>query len=336
MKAELIHGAQVFETIKDEWDELATDGMTDTPFQRLAYQEAWWRHLHPEDATLHTIIMRNEAGALGGIACLYNVNGLVHFNGCVEETDYLDLICRAEDAETAWTAVWRAITGPNFPGWHTVELCNVPQDSPTREIVPALAEEHGLGFAESVHEVCPVVRLPGSFDDYLDMLESKQRREIRRKLRRAKGLGVELVEIGPDDDLETAVDDFLDLLQKSTAEKREWLNEGRRAVFHATAAAAQREGYLQLLFTEVNGEKASALFNFDYDDHILVYNSGLDPAAFGRLSLGEVLTARAIELAIANGRETFDFLRGDEAYKYRFGAEDTMVYKLQVKVNGDD
>ena len=133
-----------------------------------------------------------------------------------------------------------------------------------------------------------------------------------------------------DDDVAAAVDDFLELLAQSTLEKRDWLNAGRRAVFHETARAAQADGTLLLMFVEVNGQKASALFNFDYNNHVLVYNSGLDPASFGKLSLGEVLTAWAIQWAIENGRATFDFLRGNEAYKYRFGAQDTMVYKLQL------
>ena len=40
-------------------------------------------------------------------------------------------------------------------------------------------------------DVCPVVRLPGdaSFDDYLSTLGKKERHEIRRKLRRAEGVG---------------------------------------------------------------------------------------------------------------------------------------------------
>ena len=79
-----------------------------------------------------------------------------------------------------------------------------------------------------------------------------------------------------------------------------------------------------------HGEKAAALFNFDYDGRIWVYNSGLDPAAYGRLSAGVVLSAWAIEEAINRGRQTFDFLRGDEGYKYRFGAKDTTVHELIV------
>jgi CelD/BcsL family acetyltransferase involved in cellulose biosynthesis len=43
-----------------------------------------------------------------------------------------------------------------------------------------------------------------------------------------------------------------------------------------------------------------------------------------------VLTAKAIELAITNGRSEFDFLRGGETYKYRFGAQDTGVFRLQI------
>jgi hypothetical protein len=64
--------------------------------------------------------------------------------------------------------------------------------------------------------------------------------------------------------LTQAVDDFLTLLQLSTFEKRDWLNDGRRAVFHETARTALAAGTLQLLFIEIEGRKAATLFNFDY------------------------------------------------------------------------
>ncbi len=331
MHTECIQGDSIFDILAGEWDALARQGITDTPFQHLAYQKAWWTHLRPPGASLHTIIARDESERLVGIVCLYIVGGLVYFNGCVEETDYLDAIVLPEYEEALWTAVFEHLLHDDLPEWHTIDLCNVPQSSPSREIVPRVARQHGLTFSESIHEVCPVVQLPASFEDYLESLDSKQRREIRRKLRRAQGAEAELKIVGQDDDVETAVNDFLDLLAKSTFEKRDWLNDGRRAVFHDTACAAQADGSLLLMFMEIGGNKASALFNFDYNGHVLVYNSGLDSAAYGPLSLGEVLTAKAIEWSIENGRATFDFLRGDEAYKYRFGAQDTMVYKLHAQ-----
>ncbi|MCZ7665854.1 MAG: hypothetical protein M5U34_00755 [Chloroflexi bacterium] len=51
---EQISGAAAFDQLKDEWDALAAQGMTNTPFQTRAYQETWWRNLHPAGSTLHT------------------------------------------------------------------------------------------------------------------------------------------------------------------------------------------------------------------------------------------------------------------------------------------
>jgi CelD/BcsL family acetyltransferase involved in cellulose biosynthesis len=90
------------------------------------------------------------------------------------------------------------------------------------------------------------------------------------------------------------------------------------------------QGLLQLLFLQVQGKKAAALYNFDYKGRIWVYNSGFNIVEFGYLSPGVVLTARAIENAIGLGRRQFDFLRGNEAYKYRFGAQDTTIHDLQI------
>jgi CelD/BcsL family acetyltransferase involved in cellulose biosynthesis len=319
--------------LAEEWDKLASSGMTDTPFQTLAYQEAWWKHLRPSNGQLNTIATRSIDGSLVGIGCFFNLDGALRFNGCVEETDYLDLIAPAEHAAEVWEAMLDCLERLEAASWSSLELCNIPAASPTRSLLPAIAASRGYSFEEDLAEVCPVITLPGSFDEYLDSLDSKQRRELSRKLRRAEGAEVMTTTVGPEDDLRAEVDSFLDLLQKSTYEKRNWLNEGRRGLFHEVAQAARDAGTLQLMFTAVEGRRAAALFNFDYKDRIWVYNSGLDPAAFSALSPGVVLTATAIEQAIKLGRQEFDFLRGDEEYKYRFGAVDTQIYRHRIARN---
>jgi CelD/BcsL family acetyltransferase involved in cellulose biosynthesis len=331
MITEIHEGPAVFTTLAGEWDAVAARGVTDTPFQTLAYQASWWRNLRPENGRLQTIAVRNENKELIAIAPLYLVNGVIHFNGCVEETDYLDIIAPPEYAEAGWTAVFEAIMQPDFPEWHTAKLCNIPEASPSITILHQIAKKQGIDSVEEVYEVCPIIPLPDTFEEYLANLDSKQRREIKRKLRRAHGAEAKLVIVGADDDLETAVNEFLDLLQKSTYEKREWLHDGRRAIFHETAQAAMQAGTLQLMFIEIGRRKAATLFNFDYKNRIFVYNSGLDPEAFGQLSLGVVLTAKAIEWAIEHGRSEFDFLRGNETYKYRFGAKDTNILRITLK-----
>jgi CelD/BcsL family acetyltransferase involved in cellulose biosynthesis len=107
-----------------------------------------------------------------------------------------------------------------------------------------------------------------------------------------------------------------------------------QAFFFDVAGVLHEEGWLQLAFVELVGEKAASLLNFDYGGAILVYNSGYDPLSYRSLSPGIVVTARSIEHAIEQGRGTFDFLRGDEEYKYRFGAHDTEVRRLLVAQPG--
>jgi len=328
MHTELIHGCDVFSQLAVEWDDLVDCSMTATPFQSLAYQRAWWSNLGP--GNLHTITVRDDGGQLAAIACFYVVDGKLYFNGCTEETDYLDLIAPSERAAPTWDRVFDVLEGNDFPAWQGLDLCNIPAASPSNEILQQQAEKRGYHFQSAVQEVCPVIPLPDTFDAYLMELDKKQRHEIRRKRRRADAAQARLVTIGPEDDLAEAVEEFLKLLQMSMPEKAEWLNEGRRAVFHEVAKASMAAGTLQLMFLTHRGNRAAALYNFDYKDRIWVYNSGFDIAEFGYLSPGVVLTAGAIEQAIENGRTTFDFLRGDESYKYRFGAEDTTINRVQI------
>ncbi|MCA9865347.1 MAG: GNAT family N-acetyltransferase [Anaerolineales bacterium] len=334
MRSELIVGDGAFNTLAGEWDALAQTGMTDTPFQILAYQKAWWQHLQPDGAELITIATRNGGDELVGIGCFFLLDGRLHFNGCVEETDYLDLIAPVEQAQAVWQSTLQHLEATSDLTWNVLDLCNIPQDSPSLTILPALASQFNYKFDSAIAEVCPVITLPESFGSYLESLESKQRRELSRKLRKAEAAEVTSCVVGASETIEQEVDSFLELLQKSTFEKHNWLDEHRRALFHDVAREAHKAGTLQLMFTEIAGQRAAALFNFDYKNRIWVYNSGLDPTAFTALSPGVVLTAAAIEKAIELGRETFDFLRGDEEYKYRFGAVDTKVYRVLIERAG--
>ena len=132
----------------------------------------------------------------------FNKDGELHFNGCVDETDYLDLICKADSCRSSLDLpCWIALCNLEEVEWHALDLCNVPDASPTREILPQLAERWGFSFATEVQEVCPVINLPADFEDYLAELDKKQRHEIRRKMRRAKGAEAYLRVVTAEDDI---------------------------------------------------------------------------------------------------------------------------------------
>jgi CelD/BcsL family acetyltransferase involved in cellulose biosynthesis len=70
-----------------------------------------------------------------------------------------------------------------------------------------------------------------------------------------------------------------------------------------------------------DGAVAGVLYGFCWKDTFAAYQWGWDPR-WAHYSMGSVLAYQGIRYARANGARTFDFLRGTEPYKYRFGAID--------------
>ena len=76
----------------------------------------------------------------------------------------------------------------------------------------------------------------------------------------------------------------------------------------------------------MDGEKAAAYFSMNYLERIWVYNSAIDQR-FSEDSPGWVLLGYLLQWAIEHQRTEFDFMRGNEDYKYRFGAVDRFVMR---------
>jgi CelD/BcsL family acetyltransferase involved in cellulose biosynthesis len=281
----------------------------------------------------------DDDGRLVGIAPFFRTQSddgrsLLNIVGCRDVSDYLDVIIESGQEPAVYEALLEYLGGQAAP-WDVVDFCNIPQDSLTFVRLRELAEARGYQTLVEVEDVCPIVPLPSTWDDYLMSLDKKQRHEVRRKLRRADDeADTRFVIIGPDHYLKAEMQTFIRLHQQSTPEKDRFMDPRMQGFFFDVAQVLQARGWLQLAFLEMDGAKAATLLNFDYGDAILVYNSGYDPGKFAHLSPGWVMTARSIEHAIALGRSKFDFLRGDEDYKYRFGAQDTEVRRLLIAKPG--
>jgi len=329
-----------FAALRPEWNDLLRRSCYDTLFLTWEWQSTWWKHLG-EGGLFLLGFRADDDGRLVGLAPLFHTQSesgksVLYLIGCRDVSDYLDLIVEVGQEDAVYGALLDTLEN-DAPAWDIVDFCNIPQDSTTPVRLRELAEARGYQTLVEVEDVCPIIDLPTSWDDYLMMLDKKQRHEVRRKLRNADAKAdTRFVIVGPEHDLQAEMESFVDLHQKSTAEKDEFMDPQMQGFFFDVAQVLQSQGWLQLAFVQMNGEKAAALLNFDYGDAILVYNSGYDPLQYRHLSPGIIVTARCIEQAIELGRGKFDFLRGDEVYKYRFGAEDTEVRRLLIARPGVD
>lgn len=326
-----------FASLRAAWAALLPASVTPFPFQSIEWAEAWWAVFGAESDLL-LLAVRDEEGRVIGIAPLMctatPLGRTIRFIGGAEITDYLDIVAAAGDMSRVWGAVIGHLLDRRG-SWDALDFHCLPEWSPSHAALADLLAD-ALPVRVGREEVCPLVDLPGSFEGYLRALPKKERHEIRRKARNfERDVPTALPRIVTErDDALAALPDFFRLHRLSAPDKERFLTPEIERFFAAITATAADAGWLRLYLLEIDGVPIAAMYAFAADDRLLIYNSGFDPA-YARVSVGMVLTAMVIEDAAGAGLTVCDFLRGNETYKYRFGAADTPVWRVVAAEDAD-
>jgi CelD/BcsL family acetyltransferase involved in cellulose biosynthesis len=318
-----------------EWNDLLASSITDTPFLRYEYQQAWWEHRGGGEwgNTQLVLVTAREDEKLVGIAPLfiseYDGQSALLLIGSIEISDYLDVIVRMDDHSRFLTGLLDFLTSFLPDSWSSVDWYNLPDSSPTLAALKAESAQRGWTHLEEMYRPTPRIALNGDFDEYLGRVEKKQRHEIRRKMRRAEesGRGVRWY-ISDMKNVESEIDSFLGLMEHDQG-KAGFLHDDMRAQMRMVIHTAHENGWLWLAFLEADGQRIAAALNFDYNNKLWGYNAGVN-RDFMELSPGWVLLGYVLQWACENKRYEFDFMRGDEDYKYRFGGITRYVVRAQV------
>jgi len=330
-----------FQALCSEWNALLARSRFNSFFLTFEWQTTWWASLGQGD--LWILAFRcPQSRELVGIAPLFRHQiesgadvSQWRFNlvGCVEVSDYLDIIAADGWEPAVYRSLLTWLLSPAAPHWDILDLCNLPEASLTYHILPAIAHEFDLRAQVAQEDTAPQFALPLRYDEYLQkQVDKKQRHEIRRKQRRAeREVEVGFYIVGEQHVLEAEIDDFVALQRASRVDKADFMTPEMHRFFLTVARQMRKAGTLRLMFLTLNGEKAATLFAFEYERRFWLYNSGYDPNAYAALSPGWVLLSYAIQYAIATGCRVFDFMQGDEEYKYRFGAHDYKVMRVTIQ-----
>jgi CelD/BcsL family acetyltransferase involved in cellulose biosynthesis len=318
-----------------EWNDLLKESVSDTPFLRHEYQRSWWEHRGGgewQNAQL-VLVSAREDGRLIGIAPLfiaeYEGKSALLLIGSIEISDYLDLIVRMDDHSRFITGLLDFLASNIPDNWSAVDWYNLPDSSPTLATLKAESESRGWTHLEEMYRPTPRIALNGDFDEYLSRVEKKQRHEIRRKMRRAieseRGVRWFISDMA---DPEAEIDSFLKLMEQDQG-KASFLRDPMRAQMRDVIRTAHENGWLWLAFLEADGQRIAAALNFDYENKLWGYNAGVN-RDFMDLSPGWVLLGYVLEWCCQNRRYEFDFMRGDEDYKYRFGGVNKYVMRAKL------
>ena len=300
------------------------------------------RHeVEPDDVELRTKIRSADGPLLTAVS----PDAKALFFGASYHADYATILAAPADLPAVTDALVEYCAGEGDPHhpmpWDAVDLRRLRCGDPTLDALATafgareLTERWTLSIERE--DVCPVAQLPdgGTIDDYLATLGKKERHEIRRKVRRAEAVG----EIRLEDSQDPLADlpSFIDLHQ------RRWGTDG---LFPDTPGGEHSRtfarrlfelfpvgGSLRLSFLWVGERRIGAGISFQARDSLLYYNAGVEPEA-RELSPGVLLVERFVRRALELGLRRMDFLRGDEPYKYEWGAVDEPIQRLLVRRTG--
>jgi len=333
------HENEFNDNLKIEWNALIDTASSRVPFLRYEYLRTWWQTRGGgewDEKVQLILIYARENGQLVGIApCFISEHQgkkVLLFLGCIEISDYLDFLVKPQllPAFTQGLLTYVRSTLASEMGIQGIDLYNLSDQSPTIHALQNASINLGLTCTVNPITRSPYIPLSGNYEEYMAGLDKKQRHEMRRKLRRMLELPVPTEWYIANDPakINDEIQDFIQLMDLDS-EKHAFLTPIMREQMQLSLQEAFNAGILQLAFMRIGNEKTAAYVNFDFQNRIFVYNSGIDPRFFEH-SPGWVLLTHLIKWANENDRFEFDFMRGTEDYKYKFGAVDRQVMRVTI------
>jgi CelD/BcsL family acetyltransferase involved in cellulose biosynthesis len=243
--------------------------------------------------------------------------------GPIRLADYKGLICMPGQEEAAIPALSRHLESLR---WATLDLENFTASENRIRLFLKPYFRRGFVIKEITAVgndgspdlcLCPYVMLPNDWDAYLDNdLSSNTRQKVRRFLKKVDQGGDLRITHASRETIERDLRILLEFWALKWSGRK---GERTASIVKTTSIMLRRCFESGALFLPVlwNGERplgALACLSDPIKGHLLFHSAGRDES-FSSPPPGFILHAYAIRHAVRQGFTTYDFLRGNEAYK---------------------
>jgi CelD/BcsL family acetyltransferase involved in cellulose biosynthesis len=301
--------------MEPEWNTLLAASASDSMFLSWEWMHLWWRHFG-KGRQLRAIEIRNGKDLLA-LLPLCIVSGRIEFLGTGSVgSDYLDLIVHADHELEVRKAIERILVETGM----TMRFAQIRAKSMIQDVATQLARD-GSHIVDRTTGVCPYLNLEGfTWDEFVASLGQSHRENVRRRIRQLEKMSFVF------DVTETDAERRQNLRTLFELHDRCWKSRGGSDAFHTRelisfheefSRIALERGWLRLFVLRVDGKPAAAVYGFLRNGKFYFYQSGFDPG-FQNSSVGMVALALTIRRAIEEKAIEFDFLHGNEEYKFRW------------------
>lgn len=326
LQAEIVTTTRGFYALAAEWSDLLENSPTDNPFLSHQWLGTWWEIYGSGELLI--IAVRAADRTLVGLLPLHRAKVfdpfpvvMVRFMGSSQvSSDFLECIVRRGWEESVYHVCLNVLQQKNIR-WDVLMLQDMHQDSSFCRYL-TVANSKGMKILQDPGKSCPYLMLPDSWEQMLDRLSKKVRQRVGYHRRALARMGnVELEPLTNSADLQQGLADMVRLRQDRMNQKglpASKVNEKYIQFHNLLMPRFQVDNRLQLYFLKIDGQRIAYLYLFSGSDNVYFYQTGFD-REWSRHSVGFVLLGMVIEKMIENGFKQFEFLRGDEPYKYGWG-----------------
>jgi hypothetical protein len=315
---------------KNEWDQLLINSDFPNPFTSLPFYNAWVDTFVDDHKKINVIFFYDDE-ILIGIAPLIidDDSKSISILGDKDLFDYRDIIVNPNYSKDIYELLFFDIFDSDMYQSYKFILESIPENS---NFIKYLKKLNSDRFKINVdqEDVTPNIELSNSWEDYLMLLNKKQRHEVRRKLRKFEAEEFTNQLITDQNQLDEFLDDFFELFVKSREDKEEFLTSKRKIFFKKLLFNFADVSQLRILSLYDDGKLISGCIVIDYDETYFLYNNAYS-LLYNSFSVGLVSKIYAIKESLERDKKNFNFLRGDERYKYHLGGKDIVIYTSEVQ-----
>jgi CelD/BcsL family acetyltransferase involved in cellulose biosynthesis len=321
---EEIRSIQEFMRIREDWKRLFLKSSKVTPFQSWEWNYAVIKEFTSSEKP-KIIAGYNKKNEIVGIAPFKLSNHafssikILEFIGS-GPSDYLDFIVDEEYRLSFSIKVFNFIR--NSKEWNILNLISLKEE--TRNLVACF-----LPVEISSQMVCPCIDLPDTMHEYEKEINKRELKNIKKQLRKLlpENRLTYVITKSPEN-LKENINCFMELHQrrhKSKGERGKFCTKTRRERFLHMSKLLCEAGMLSIEMLKIDSVIASINFILVLNNKKYNYLSGMNPV-FSQFKPGKLLIYYMVEDAIKKGYKVFDFMQGDEEYKYFWTNKEIQLY----------
>jgi len=319
-----------FFQLKGEWNKVLEESNSNNIFLTHEWMTTHWRH-YKQDNGLYILLISDNNNTIAGIAPLkisrnkkYGaiIRALEFMGSDYVASEYLDFIFKSGTENECMRVLTNYLMSEK--DWDCISLVDIYSNSENYRLLREYISVFDCFHEYHISNNCPYISLPKSWDIYLNSLNRKRRYNLRsREKSLQKKHTVEILYAEEHHEtINESMQRYFELQEQRIQDKgiSSIVTNKKFQQFHVDIIKSfLSNGWLSLTFLKVDGDEVACLYGYKYNNKYYHYQGGFRPE-LKRYGIGALIISKQIEKLIESGYREYDFLRGDEEYKYDWTA----------------